>query len=310
MIPAAASPVIAKEIRQLSEVSAETGKRIAERIAQLTRIMQATAVAAAQADTQDRVAVESSAAPSGTSWRMSTRWPRMHSACAAQGNVIRDDIENLLLNLQFQDRVSQIIGVVDGDIARLQATLATGGALPTPEQWLQQLRSHYTDAGAAPQPRHRSPGRCSRRPSPDRLDRRRGRRGGVLLDPRSPLMAKTILVVDDSASLRTVVKMALTRAGYDVLEAGDGREALAVLDRASKVHLIVSDVNMPNMDGITFVTQVKQSARHKFTPVVMLTTEGQDAKKEQGRAAGAKAWIVKPFNPPQLLDAVSKLVLP
>jgi len=67
---------------------------------------------------------------------------------------------------------------------------------------------------------------------------------------------------------------------------------------------------MPNMDGITFVTQVKQHARHKFTPVIMLTTEGQDAKKEQGRAAGAKAWIVKPFNPPQLLDAVSKLILP
>jgi len=69
-------------------------------------------------------------------------------------------------------------------------------------------------------------------------------------------------------------------------------------------------VNMPNMDGITFVTHVKQHARHKFTPVIMLTTEGQDAKKEQGRAAGAKAWIVKPFNPPQLLDAVSKLILP
>jgi two-component system chemotaxis response regulator CheY len=123
-------------------------------------------------------------------------------------------------------------------------------------------------------------------------------------------MAKTILIVDDSASLRTVVKLALVRAGYDVLEAGDGKEALAQLDKAAKVHLIVSDVNMPNMDGITFVTQVKQHARHKFTPVIMLTTEGQDAKKEQGRAAGAKAWIVKPFNPPQLLDAVSKLILP
>lgn len=123
-------------------------------------------------------------------------------------------------------------------------------------------------------------------------------------------MAKTVLIVDDSASLRTVVKMALVRAGYEVIEAGDGQEALAQLDKAGKVHLIVSDVNMPNMDGITFVTQVKQHARHKFTPVVMLTTEGQDAKKEQGRAAGAKAWIVKPFNPPQLLDAVSKLILP
>ena len=123
-------------------------------------------------------------------------------------------------------------------------------------------------------------------------------------------MAKTILIVDDSSSLRTVVKLALVRAGYEVLEAVDGRDGLAQLDKAGKVHLIVSDVNMPNMDGIAFVTQVKQHARHKFTPVVMLTTEGQDAKKEQGRAAGAKAWIVKPFNPPQLLDAVSKLILP
>jgi two-component system chemotaxis response regulator CheY len=123
-------------------------------------------------------------------------------------------------------------------------------------------------------------------------------------------MAKTILIVDDSSSLRTVVKLALVRAGYDVLEAGDGQQALGQLDKASKVHLIVSDVNMPVMDGITFVKQVKEHPRHRFTPVVMLTTEGQDAKKEQGRAAGAKAWIVKPFNPPQLLDAVSKLILP
>ena len=123
-------------------------------------------------------------------------------------------------------------------------------------------------------------------------------------------MAKTILIVDDSSSLRMVVKLALNRAGYDVLEAGDGKEGLAQLEKAGKVHLIVSDVNMPVVDGIAFVTEVKKHPRHKFTPVVMLTTEGQEAKKEQGKAAGAKAWIVKPFNPPQLLDAVSKLILP
>ena len=123
-------------------------------------------------------------------------------------------------------------------------------------------------------------------------------------------MAKTILIVDDSSSLRTVVKIALVRAGYEVIEASDGRDGLAQLDKAGKINLIVSDVNMPNMDGIAFVAQVKQHPRHKFTPVIMLTTEGQDAKKELGRAAGAKAWIVKPFNPPQLLDAVSKLILP
>lgn len=84
---------------------------------------------------------------------------------------------------------------------------------------------------------------------------------------------------------------------------------MTALEKAANVHLIVSDVNMPNMDGISFVSQIKRHPRHKFVPVVMLTTEGQDAKKEQGRAAGAKAWILKPFNPPQLLDAVSKLVL-
>ena len=123
-------------------------------------------------------------------------------------------------------------------------------------------------------------------------------------------MGKSILIVDDSSSLRTVVKMALARAGYDVHEAGDGVEGLAQLEKMAKVHLIVSDVNMPNMDGIAFVGKVKQHPRHRFTPVIMLTTEGQEAKKEQGRAAGAKAWIVKPFNPPQLLDAVSKLILP
>ena len=123
-------------------------------------------------------------------------------------------------------------------------------------------------------------------------------------------MAKQILIVDDSSSLRTVVRLALQRAGYDVIEAADGIEALDALDRASKVNLILSDVNMPRMDGIRFVQQVKQHPRHRFTPVVMLTTESQDSKKELGRAAGARAWLVKPFNPPQLLDAVSKLVLP
>lgn len=121
-------------------------------------------------------------------------------------------------------------------------------------------------------------------------------------------MAKTILIVDDSSSLRTVVKLALTRAGYEVLEAADGLEGLAKLDQAARVSLIVSDVNMPRMDGITFLRKLKEHARHKFTPVIMLTTEGQDAKKNEGRAAGARAWMVKPFNPPQLLDAVAKLI--
>ena len=122
-------------------------------------------------------------------------------------------------------------------------------------------------------------------------------------------MAKTILIVDDSASLRQVVAIALRGAGYDVLEGCDGRDALTKLD-GRKVHLIISDVNMPNMDGISFVKAAKQLPAYKFTPVIMLTTEAGEAKKAEGKAAGVRAWVVKPFQPPVLLDAVSKLILP
>jgi two-component system, chemotaxis family, chemotaxis protein CheY len=122
-------------------------------------------------------------------------------------------------------------------------------------------------------------------------------------------MGKTILIVDDSSSVRQVVGIALRGAGYEVLEGVDGRDGLNKLD-GRKVHLIISDVNMPNMDGITFVTEVKKLAAYKFTPIIMLTTESQEAKKLQGQAAGAKAWVVKPFQPNQVLAAVSKLILP
>lgn len=122
-------------------------------------------------------------------------------------------------------------------------------------------------------------------------------------------MAKTILVVDDSASLRQVVSIALKGAGYDTIEACDGKDALGKIG-GRKVHLIISDVNMPVMDGITFVKEVKKLPEHRFTPVIMLTTESQEAKKLEGQAAGAKAWVVKPFLPAQMLAAVSKLVLP
>jgi two-component system chemotaxis response regulator CheY len=122
-------------------------------------------------------------------------------------------------------------------------------------------------------------------------------------------MAKTIMIVDDSASLRQVVGIALRAAGYDVLEADDGRTALAKLT-GQKVHMIISDVNMPHMDGITFVKAVKQLPAYRFTPIAMLTTESQDTKKREGQEAGAKAWVVKPFKPEQLLGVVQKLVLP
>ena len=122
-------------------------------------------------------------------------------------------------------------------------------------------------------------------------------------------MAKTILIVDDSASVRHVVGIALKGAGYDVIEGRDGQDALTKLT-GQKVHLIVSDVNMPNMDGITFVKNVKAMPAYRFTPVIMLTTESQEGKKREGQAAGAKAWVVKPFQPAMLLAAVEKLVLP
>ena len=122
-------------------------------------------------------------------------------------------------------------------------------------------------------------------------------------------MAKTIMIVDDSASLRQVVAISLRGAGYEVLEGCDGVDALKKLT-GQKVHLIISDVNMPNMDGIALVKAVKELPAYRFTPIVMLTTESQEGKKQQGQAAGAKAWMVKPFNPPQLLNVVQKLVLP
>ena len=122
-------------------------------------------------------------------------------------------------------------------------------------------------------------------------------------------MVKTIMVVDDSASLRQVVSIALKGAGYDIIEASDGKDGLSKLT-GQKVHLIVSDVNMPNMDGITMVKEIKQNPAYKFTPVIMLTTESQESKKTEGKAAGVKAWMVKPFKPDQMLAAVSKLVMP
>lgn len=122
-------------------------------------------------------------------------------------------------------------------------------------------------------------------------------------------MAKTVLIVDDSASLRQVVGIALKGGGYEVIEAVDGEDALGKLN-GQKIHLIISDVNMPNMDGISFVKAAKQLPAYRFTPVIMLTTEAGEHKKQAGQAAGAKAWMVKPFQPAQMLTAVSTLIMP
>ena len=122
-------------------------------------------------------------------------------------------------------------------------------------------------------------------------------------------MSKTVLIVDDSASIRQVSSIALRGAGYEVLEAPDGKAGLAKLD-GRKVHLIITDINMPIMDGITFIHEVKKLPAYRFTPIMVLTTESEERKKAMGREAGAKAWVVKPFQPAQILDAVSKLILP
>ena len=122
-------------------------------------------------------------------------------------------------------------------------------------------------------------------------------------------MTKTIMIVDDSISMRQVVSIALKGAGYTVIEGRDGQDALTKLT-GQKIHLIISDVNMPNMDGIRFATEVKKLAAYRFTPIMMLTTENGEERKNEGKAAGARAWMVKPFKPEQLLVAVQKLCLP
>ncbi|BDA79010.1 response regulator [Leptospira kobayashii] len=121
-------------------------------------------------------------------------------------------------------------------------------------------------------------------------------------------MSKKILIIDDSAVFRKIISVHLKNANFELLEANDGLEALKQLS-AGTVDLIVSDVNMPNMDGISFIKKIKEDPKHKFTPIIMLTTESQPEKKQQGIDAGAKAWLTKPFSPEELLDTISKLVV-
>ncbi len=119
-------------------------------------------------------------------------------------------------------------------------------------------------------------------------------------------MAK-ILAVDDSASMRQMVSFTLKGAGHDVIEASDGVEALGMAQKGP-VDLVISDVNMPNMDGITLIGELRKLASYKFIPILMLTTESSMDKKTQGKAAGATGWIVKPFNPDQLLATIKKVL--
>lgn len=120
-------------------------------------------------------------------------------------------------------------------------------------------------------------------------------------------MSKTILIADDSASLRQMVSMTLSGAGYGVVEAVDGRDALAKAS-GKNVNLFITDLNMPNMNGIDLIRALRAGQAFRFTPVLMLTTESDPVKKQEGRAAGATGWILKPFNPDQLLAVVKKVM--
>jgi len=117
----------------------------------------------------------------------------------------------------------------------------------------------------------------------------------------------SILAVDDSSSMRQMVAFTLKGAGHQVVEAADGQEALNRA-KSQKFDLVITDVNMPVMDGITFIRQLRGEPSYKFTPMLMLTTESSMDKKAEGKAAGATGWIVKPFNPDQLLNTVKKVL--
>lgn len=120
-------------------------------------------------------------------------------------------------------------------------------------------------------------------------------------------MGKTVLVVDDSTSMRQMVAFTLKSAGFSVVEGGNGQEGLQKLD-GQRMDLIISDLNMPVMNGMDMIRQIRSRPQYKFTPILMLTTESQDTKKAEGKAAGATGWIVKPFNPQQLLQVVAKVL--
>lgn len=120
-------------------------------------------------------------------------------------------------------------------------------------------------------------------------------------------MSKRVLTVDDSPSVRQMVAATLRSAGYDVLEAADGREALALAQHAP-VELVLTDHNMPSMDGLMLIRALRASVHGALVPIVMLTTESSDEMKAQGRAAGATGWMTKPFDPARLLEVVRKVI--
>ncbi|MCW5619935.1 MAG: response regulator [Burkholderiales bacterium] len=120
-------------------------------------------------------------------------------------------------------------------------------------------------------------------------------------------MAKTVLTVDDSASIRQMVAFTLTGAGYQVVEAVDGQDGLDKA-KARNVDLVLTDQNMPRMDGLTLIKSLRALPQYKAAPILVLTTEASDNMKQQGKAAGATGWLVKPFDPPKLLEVVKKVL--
>lgn len=119
-------------------------------------------------------------------------------------------------------------------------------------------------------------------------------------------MSKIALTVDDSKTMRDMVSFTLKGAGYEIIEAGDGQEAIAAL-QGKKVDVVITDLNMPNMNGIELIRALRADPNYKFTPILMLTTESGDNMKVEGKQAGATGWIVKPFNPEKLIQVVNKV---
>ena len=120
-------------------------------------------------------------------------------------------------------------------------------------------------------------------------------------------MAKIIMTADDSASVRQMVSFTLKQGGYEVVEAVDGKDALQKL-AGRKVDMLITDLNMPNLDGIGLIKGARALPACKFIPIIMLTTESQDSRKQEGKSAGATGWIVKPFKPEQLMAVVKKVL--
>ena len=124
---------------------------------------------------------------------------------------------------------------------------------------------------------------------------------------REKKVIKTIMTVDDSASVRMMVSFTLSELGFEIVEAMNGEEAIRILER-KPIHMLITDVNMPHLDGISLVRKIRDNPGYRFLPIIILTTEAQAGKKREGKRAGATGWIVKPFKPEELIAVVRKVL--